>query len=112
MPAVGTAYDLPGPDPCGGQSNLAIPVVRSVHSESNEMLMRERRMLSHPFLIGLPAKPTIAAICLPMLYLWVADSRAMKSGTWRIESGTKLDYRICGLEVESVKPTCDHQHYV
>ncbi|BCR95009.1 uncharacterized protein AKAW2_12055A [Aspergillus luchuensis] len=57
-------------------------------------------MLSHPFLIGLPAKPTIAAICLPMLYLWVADSRAMKSGTWRIESGTKLDYRICGLEVE------------
>ncbi|PWY61927.1 terpenoid synthase [Aspergillus eucalypticola CBS 122712] len=58
-------------------------------------------MLSHPFLIGLPAKPTIAAICLPTLYLWVADSRAMESGTWRIESGTKLGYRIGGLEVES-----------
>ncbi|PYH67439.1 terpenoid synthase [Aspergillus vadensis CBS 113365] len=58
-------------------------------------------MLSHPFLIGLPGKPTIAAICLPTLYLWVADSCAMESGTWRIESGTKLDYQIGGLEVES-----------
>ena len=107
MPAVGTAYDLPGPDLGLGLSNPAIPVVRSVYPESIEMLMRECRMLSHPFLIGLPSKPTIAAICLPTLYLWVADFSAMEFGTWRIESGTKLGYQIGGIDVESVKPTCD-----
>lgn len=110
MPAVGAAYDLPGPDLGLGLSNPDIPVVRSVYHESIEMLMREYRILSFPFLMGLPSTPTITAICLPTLYLLVADSRAMESGTWRIESGTKLDCQIAGLEVESVKHTCDrHQ---
>ncbi|RAK89758.1 terpenoid synthase [Aspergillus costaricaensis CBS 115574] len=58
-------------------------------------------ILSYPFLMGLPSTPTITAICLPTLYLLVADSRAMESGTWRIESGTKLDCQIAGLEFDN-----------
>lgn len=67
--------------------------------------MREHRMMSYPFLSELPWKPTITSICLPTLHLWFADSRAMGTGTWRIEEGTKLNFRIGGLELESVRPT-------
>ncbi|CAK39303.1 terpenoid synthase [Aspergillus niger] len=57
-------------------------------------------MMSYPFLSELPWKPTITSICLPTLHLWFADSRAMGTGTWRIEEGTKLNFRIGGLELE------------
>ncbi|PYI09764.1 terpenoid synthase [Aspergillus sclerotiicarbonarius CBS 121057] len=57
-------------------------------------------MLSYPFLTALPWKPTMASVCLPTMYLWIADARAMGAGTWRIEPGTKVDYQCYGLDVE------------
>ncbi|PYH94562.1 terpenoid synthase [Aspergillus ellipticus CBS 707.79] len=57
-------------------------------------------ILSYPFLVTLPWKPIAAATWLPTAYLWIADARAMRAGTWMIEMGMKLDYQVYGLEVE------------
>ncbi|OJJ65921.1 hypothetical protein ASPBRDRAFT_667091 [Aspergillus brasiliensis CBS 101740] len=57
-------------------------------------------ILSYPFLVTIPWRPTIASICLPTIYFWIADSRALGAGIWRIENGTKLDYQIGGLDLE------------
>ncbi|PWY96158.1 terpenoid synthase [Aspergillus sclerotioniger CBS 115572] len=58
------------------------------------------RILSYPFLTALPWKQIVVSVCLPTMYLWIADARAMGTGTWRIESGTKISYQCYGLEVE------------
>ncbi|CAG8057835.1 unnamed protein product [Penicillium olsonii] len=57
--------------------------------------------LSCTFLIALPWKVTVLPVCLPTLYLWVADANAIRAGTWAIGQATKLDYQLwAGLEVE------------
>ncbi|KAI0426900.1 hypothetical protein F5Y09DRAFT_317590 [Xylaria sp. FL1042] len=53
------------------------------------------------FLLKLPFACIAIPICLPTLYLWVVDELALGRGTWAIESGTKLDWRLWGsLELE------------
>ncbi|KAI3320780.1 hypothetical protein HD806DRAFT_504943 [Xylariaceae sp. AK1471] len=53
------------------------------------------------FLIKLPLACIATPICLPTLYLWVVDELALGRGTWAIESGTKLGWRLWGnLELE------------
>ncbi|KAI0802455.1 hypothetical protein GGR55DRAFT_446743 [Xylaria sp. FL0064] len=53
------------------------------------------------FLLKLPSACIAIPICLPTLYLWVVDELALGRGTWAIESGTKLGWRLWGsLEVE------------
>ncbi|KAE8385183.1 Squalene/phytoene synthase-domain-containing protein [Aspergillus alliaceus] len=58
-------------------------------------------LLTFDYLTALPWKVTALPICIPTLYLWVADASAVRAGTWVIEKGTKLDYQIWdGLEIE------------
>ncbi|KAK6086566.1 squalene/phytoene synthase [Seiridium cupressi] len=53
------------------------------------------------FLIRLPTVCVAAPIILPTIYLWVVDELALGRGTWAIESGTKLGWRLFGsLELE------------
>ncbi|KAI0476129.1 hypothetical protein GGR56DRAFT_456252 [Xylariaceae sp. FL0804] len=53
------------------------------------------------FLIGLPLSCVATPIIAPTLYLWVVDELALGRGTWSIESGTKLGWRLWGsLELE------------
>jgi 15-cis-phytoene synthase/lycopene beta-cyclase len=53
------------------------------------------------FLIRLPLICIVTPIGLPTLYLWVVDELALGRGTWAIESGTKLGWRLWGnLELE------------
>ncbi|KAI8956609.1 Squalene/phytoene synthase-domain-containing protein [Daldinia sp. FL1419] len=53
------------------------------------------------FMIKLPPTCVIAPIVVPTVYLWVVDELALGRGTWAIESGTKLGWRLWGsLELE------------
>jgi 15-cis-phytoene synthase / lycopene beta-cyclase len=53
------------------------------------------------FLLQLPFAPIAVPICLPTLYLWIVDERALGRGTWAIESGTKLGWCLWGnLDLE------------
>ncbi|KAJ8132791.1 hypothetical protein O1611_g833 [Lasiodiplodia mahajangana] len=53
------------------------------------------------FLLQLPFVCIALPICLPTIYLWFVDERALGRGTWAIESGTKLGWRLWGsLELE------------
>ncbi|KAI1764886.1 Squalene/phytoene synthase-domain-containing protein [Hypoxylon sp. FL1150] len=57
--------------------------------------------LSGYFLIKLPIICVATPIVVPTAYLWVVDEFALGRGTWAIESGTKLGWRIWGsLELE------------
>ncbi|KAI1101197.1 Squalene/phytoene synthase-domain-containing protein [Jackrogersella minutella] len=57
--------------------------------------------LSGYFLIGLPRASVAIPIIVPTVYLWIVDELALGRGTWAIESGTKLGWRLWGsLEVE------------
>ncbi|KAI0379146.1 Squalene/phytoene synthase-domain-containing protein [Hypomontagnella monticulosa] len=57
--------------------------------------------LSGYFLIRLPLACVIAPIIIPTAYLWIVDELALARGTWAIESGTKLGWRLWGsLELE------------
>ncbi|KAI0169751.1 hypothetical protein GGR52DRAFT_551325 [Hypoxylon sp. FL1284] len=57
--------------------------------------------LSGYFLIKLPLVCVSAPIIIPTVYLWVVDELALGRGTWAIESGTKLGWRLWGsLEIE------------
>ncbi|OTA56877.1 terpenoid synthase [Hypoxylon sp. EC38] len=56
---------------------------------------------SGSFLIGLPFVCIATPIIVPTVYLWVVDELALGRGTWAIESGTKLGWRLWGsLELE------------
>lgn len=53
------------------------------------------------FLIRLPLFCVVTPIFIPTIYLWIVDEFALGRGTWAIESGTKLGWRIWGsLELE------------
>lgn len=53
------------------------------------------------FLIKPPLLCVATPIILPTVYLWVVDELALGRGTWAIESGTKLGWRLWGsLELE------------
>lgn len=53
------------------------------------------------FLIRLPFIYIATPIIVPTVYLWVVDELALGRGTWAIESGTKLGWRLWGsLELE------------
>ncbi|KAK7962172.1 uncharacterized protein PG986_002997 [Apiospora aurea] len=53
------------------------------------------------FIARLPTFCITAPIVIPTLYLWVVDELALGRGTWSIESGTKLNFRLFGsLEIE------------
>lgn len=57
--------------------------------------------LSGYFIIKLPLACVATPIIVPTVYLWVVDELALGRGTWAIESGTKLGWRIWGnLELE------------
>ncbi|XXH05869.1 phytoene dehydrogenase AL-1 [Hypoxylon texense] len=57
--------------------------------------------LSGYFLIKLPLICVATPILAPTIYLWVVDELALGRGTWAIESGTKLGWRLWGsLELE------------
>ncbi|KAI1212724.1 Squalene/phytoene synthase-domain-containing protein [Annulohypoxylon truncatum] len=57
--------------------------------------------LSGYFLIRLPLVNIATPIIVPTVYLWIVDEMALGRGTWAIESGTKLGWRIWGsLELE------------
>lgn len=57
--------------------------------------------LSGYFLIKLPLVCVATPIIAPTVYLWIVDELALGRGTWAIESGTKLGWRVWGnLEVE------------
>lgn len=51
-------------------------------------------------ILALPWTAMALPVALPTVYLWVCDSYALRRGTWVIESGTKLGWAVCGLEVE------------
>ncbi|KAI1437819.1 hypothetical protein GGR50DRAFT_606492 [Xylaria sp. CBS 124048] len=52
--------------------------------------------LSGYFMIQLPTASVAIPICLPTLYLWVVDERALSRGTWVIGSKTKLGWNLWG----------------
>ncbi|KAI0119085.1 Squalene/phytoene synthase-domain-containing protein [Daldinia grandis] len=53
------------------------------------------------FIIRLPPACVAVPIVLPTVYLWIIDELALGRGTWAIESGTKLGWRLWGnLELE------------
>ncbi|KAI8219861.1 Bifunctional lycopene cyclase/phytoene synthase [Colletotrichum sp. SAR 10_86] len=53
------------------------------------------------FLLALPLACTVLPVILPTVYLWVVDEMALGRGTWAIESGTKLEFKLFGsLEIE------------
>jgi 15-cis-phytoene synthase / lycopene beta-cyclase len=53
------------------------------------------------FLLHLPFSCVAVPIVLPTVYLWVVDELALGRGTWSIQSGTKLGWRLWGnLEIE------------
>lgn len=57
--------------------------------------------LSGYFIIKLPLACVATPIIVPTVYLWIVDELALGRGTWAIESGTKLGWRIWGsLELE------------
>ncbi|KAI0838227.1 Squalene/phytoene synthase-domain-containing protein [Hypoxylon sp. FL0890] len=57
--------------------------------------------LSGYFLIRLPLVCIATPIIIPTVYLWIVDELALGRGTWAIESGTKLGWRLWGsLELE------------
>lgn len=61
------------------------------------------RSLAYPFIMGLPISNTLIPIVLPTIYLWIVDTLALRRGTWVIESGTKLEWRLWdGLDIEYV----------
>ncbi|TDZ54722.1 Bifunctional lycopene cyclase/phytoene synthase [Colletotrichum trifolii] len=52
-------------------------------------------------LLALPLACTALPIIAPTVYLWVVDELALGRGTWAIESGTKLEFKLFGdLEIE------------
>ncbi|RMJ15852.1 hypothetical protein CDV36_004461 [Fusarium kuroshium] len=57
--------------------------------------------LASEFLVGLPLTNTVIPILLPTLYLWMADTFALRRGTWSISSGTKHGIELWrGLDIE------------
>ncbi|KAI1448944.1 Squalene/phytoene synthase-domain-containing protein [Annulohypoxylon stygium] len=57
--------------------------------------------LSGYFLLKLPLVNVATPIIIPTVYLWIVDEMALGRGTWAIESGTKLGWRLWGsLELE------------
>ncbi|KAI0847650.1 Squalene/phytoene synthase-domain-containing protein [Daldinia vernicosa] len=57
--------------------------------------------LSGYFILNLPTSCVVVPIVLPTVYLWIVDELALGRGTWAIESGTKLGWRLWGsLELE------------
>ncbi|TDZ21331.1 Bifunctional lycopene cyclase/phytoene synthase [Colletotrichum orbiculare MAFF 240422] len=52
-------------------------------------------------LLALPLACIALPIIAPTVYLWVVDELALGRGTWAIESGTKLEFKLFGdLEIE------------
>ncbi|OJJ85290.1 uncharacterized protein ASPGLDRAFT_1515831 [Aspergillus glaucus CBS 516.65] len=53
------------------------------------------------FMLRLPCREILLAICIPTAYLWCVDTIALGNGTWVIENNTKLGIQLWGwLDIE------------